>query len=47
MLISIGGRGKAIHLLKTSSKHKRRREEIKDVKEEEDLLKQDKQKYLQ
>jgi hypothetical protein len=46
-LINLGGRGKAIHLLKPTSKHKRRREEIKDVKEEEDLLKEDKQKYLQ
>ena len=43
---SIDGRGKAVHLLKPSSKHKRKRSEIEDVKEEEELLNKDKQKYL-
>jgi hypothetical protein len=33
-------------LLKPSSKHKRKRSEIEDVKEEEKLLNEDKQKYL-
>jgi hypothetical protein len=33
-------------LLKPSSKHKRKRSEIEDVKEEEELLNKDKQKYL-
>jgi hypothetical protein len=46
-LINIDGKGKAIHLLKPSSKHKRRREEMDEVKEEEELLKEDKQNYLQ
>jgi hypothetical protein len=31
MLTSVDGKGKAIHLLKPASKHKRRREEIKEV----------------
>jgi hypothetical protein len=30
-----------VHLMKPSSKHKRRREEIDEVKEEEELLKHD------
>ena len=36
-----------MNLLKGGSKAKRKRNEIEEVKEEEDLLKKDKQKYLQ
>jgi len=33
-------------LLKPSSKHKRKRNEMEEVKDEEELLKRDKQNYL-
>jgi hypothetical protein len=45
--LNIGGRGKAIHLMKPSSKHKRKRQEMDAVKEEEELLNTDKQRYLE
>ena len=32
--------------MKPSSKHKRKREEIEEVKDEEELLKRDKKNYL-
>ena len=38
--------GKSAFLLKGTSKRKRRRSQIEEVKEEEKLLKQDKQKLL-
>ena len=41
--LSIGSHGKAAYLLKESSKKKRSREEIEEVKAEEELLKNDKQ----
>lgn len=43
---SIDSNGKAVHLLKNSSKNKRKREEIEEVKDEESKLKEDKQSYL-
>jgi len=46
-LTYIDGRGKAVHLIKPSSKHKRRREEMDEVKEEEEMLNKDKQRYLE
>ena len=44
--LSIGSHGKAAYLLKESSKKKRSREEIEEVKAEEELLKKDKQGFL-
>ena len=43
---SVGSHGKAVFLLKESSKKKRSRNEIEEVKEEELLLKHDKQGFL-
>ena len=42
----VGSHGKAAFLLKDSSKKKRSREEIEEVKAEEALLKKDKQGFL-
>ena len=42
----VGSHGKAVFLLKESSKKKRSRNEIEEVKEEELLLKHDKQGFL-
>lgn len=36
-----------MHLIKPSSKHKRKRSEMDEVREEEALLKRDKQLYLE
>ena len=43
---SIGARGKSAFLLKDSSKGKRKRHEMEEVKEEEQALNRDKQQYL-
>ena len=40
-------RGRSAYLLKSSSKHKRKRSEIEEVKEEERMLKVNKQGFLQ
>ena len=45
-IICVGSHGKAAFLLKDSSKKKRSREEIEEVKAEEQLLKKDKQGFL-
>jgi hypothetical protein len=42
----VGSNGKAAFLLKESSKKKRSREELEEVKVEEELLKRDKQGFL-
>lgn len=42
----IDEKGKSAFLLKPSSKLKRRRSEIEEVKEEEDLLNKDKERFL-
>ena len=39
--------GRASNLMKSSTKRKRTREELEEVKQEEDLLKDDKQAFLQ
>ncbi len=39
--------GSAVNLLKSSSKRKRSRRELEEVKHEEDALKEDKQGYLE
>ena len=39
--------GKAAHLLKASSKKKRSRQEMEEVKQEEDMLNADKHRFLQ
>ena len=39
-------KGRSAFLLKPSSKHKRKRNEMEEVKDEEELLKRDKQNYL-
>lgn len=43
---SLASKGKAVHLLKGSSKKKRSRAEMEEVKQEEELLNSDKQKFL-
>lgn len=40
-------KGRSAHLLKPSSKHKRKRSEIEEVKEEELMLRKNKQGFLQ
>ena len=39
--------GSAVNLMKSSSKRKRTRSELEEVKEEEDALKQDRHSFLQ
>ena len=46
LLIHIEHKGRSTALLKESSKRKRRHEEIEDVKEEEQRLKEDRQSFL-
>ena len=46
-ILDLGSRGKAAFLLKGSSKKKRSKEEMEEVKHEETALKQDKQAFLQ
>src|SRR6185312_8767522 len=43
----VGARGKSAFLLKDSSKGKRKRHEMEEVKDEESQLKENKQEYLQ
>ena len=45
-IIFVGSHGEAAFLLKDSSKKKRSREEIEEVKAEEQLLKKDNQGFL-
>jgi hypothetical protein len=44
--LTIASHGKSAFLLKPSSKLKRKRSEMEEVKEEEKLLNDDKQKFL-
>ena len=44
--INIASKGKGAFLLKGSSKKKRSREEMEEVKQEEELLNEDKQLFL-
>mmetsp|Transcript_8936 Transcript_8936/g.6703 ORF Transcript_8936/g.6703 Transcript_8936/m.6703 type:complete len:120 (+) Transcript_8936:2258-2617(+) len=44
---SIAEKGKSVGLLKDTSKRKRQRDELEEVKQEESLLKEDRQSYLQ
>ena len=44
---SIGSKGKAVDMMKDSSKRKRTRKEMEDVKEFEQSLKEDRQQFLQ
>eukprot|EP00349_Pseudokeronopsis_sp_Brazil_P010959 CAMPEP_0202978102 /NCGR_PEP_ID=MMETSP1396-20130829/84642_1 /ASSEMBLY_ACC=CAM_ASM_000872 /TAXON_ID= /ORGANISM="Pseudokeronopsis sp., Strain Brazil" /LENGTH=128 /DNA_ID=CAMNT_0049716971 /DNA_START=3502 /DNA_END=3888 /DNA_ORIENTATION=- len=46
-LTSIAEKGKSVGLLKDTSKRKRQRDELEEVKQEESLLKEDRQSYLQ
>ena len=39
--------GRASNLMKSSTKRKRTREELEEVKQEEDMVKNDKQNFLQ
>ena len=43
----IGSKGKAVDMMKDSSKRKRTRKEMEDVKEFEQSLKEDRQQFLQ
>jgi len=44
---SIGSKGKAVDLMKDSSKRKRTRKEMEEVKEFEQSLKEDRHQFLQ
>lgn len=46
-MVVLGGNGRASLLLKSSSKRKRTREELEEVKLEEGALKEDKHSFLQ
>ena len=44
---SVAERGKAVNLIKDSARRKRTYSEMEDVKEEEEALKSNKQRFLQ
>ena len=47
MILSIAENGRASLLMKNSSKRKRTREELEEVKQEEEALKEDRHQFLQ
>lgn len=46
LIVIIASKGKGAYMLKNSSKKKRSKEEMEEVKHEEDLLNKDKQEFL-